>query len=99
MFVGVLAEEGTDNSEENKHQVEGVPTLLHRVRFKNVSGERVQRGNYDQRECKCNHQNAYEKCTGAEKQRVGPAEAAAAPAVFRPERWRHVVFFFHLVLV
>ena len=74
-FVGAVpAEEGAENGEEDKHEVEGVPALLHRIRFEEMVGERVQRGedggNYDQHECKCNHQHAYQNCTGAEEQRV-----------------------------
>lgn len=64
-FVVVLAEEGAKNGEEDKHEVERIPALLHGIGLEKMVGERVQRGkdggNYDQRECKCNHQNAYQK--------------------------------------
>lgn len=102
-LVGVVpAEEGADNGEEDKHKVEGVPTLLDGIGFEKMVGECVQRGkdcgNYDQRECKCNHQNAYQNRTGAEKQRVRSSEAAVA-TVLRPEVWWRVFFFFRFHLV
>lgn len=89
----VPAEEATENDEEDKHEVEGIPALLDRIGFENLGGEKLQRGNYDQSECECNHQNAHEKCTGAQEQRVRAAQAAAT-AAFRPEWWPRVFFFF-----
>ena len=54
---GVSAEEATNNGEEHEYEVEGIPAVFHRTRFKDVGSERVQCRNYDERE----NQREYEE--------------------------------------
>lgn len=61
---GVSAEEAANNGEEHEHEVEKIPAVFHRTRFKDVGGERLHCRNHDEREHEREYDEEYEEGRG-----------------------------------
>ncbi|KAF7843542.1 mitochondrial import inner membrane translocase subunit TIM23-2-like [Senna tora] len=88
-FIGISTKKSTDNGEENKNEIEGIPAFLHQMGFEYVGSEREQCGDYDEHTHTSSDKKEDEKNAGAKEERVRAAETAApaASAVGLQPKW------------
>lgn len=59
LVIVVSIEEAANDGEENKHDVEGVPAMLHCLRSEDVGSEGVQGGDHDEGEDESENEEEY----------------------------------------
>lgn len=69
-FIAISAKKPTNNGEKNKYQIEGIPALLHQLRFEYMGSERDQCGNYNEDKHTGSYKEEYKKSAGTEEERV-----------------------------